>query len=353
MFETNSLYILVIEDNEGDWILIKEYLKEKIEEKFIDHCSTLANAILYLSKKKYDVILLDVSLPDSNGNESVEKVLSYAQDAPVMVLTGYSDKLFAIGTLKSGVQDYLLKDEVTTALLFKSINYSIERNNVKIKIKADEKKRAIEMADAIVSAQQGERSVISSELHDNIIQLLTGCRMFLNVAKKGGDKAPLILEQTDDALKVAIVEIRKLSHALAPPDYTGILFEEALDDLINKFKTSSGVEVFTNWNDIDFSSLSNKITLNIFRIVQEQLNNIINHAQAKKIQISIHLVGSLITLIITDDGIGFNTSMKSKGIGLENIRTRTALFNGEMEIISSPSKGCTLKVKLKNDLIIE
>lgn len=82
----------------------------------------------------------------------------------------------------------------------------------------------------------------------------------------------------------------------------------------------------------------------IFRIVQEQVGNIIKHARAKTIILKLIRDTEKISLTIKDDGIGFDTSLKANGIGLINIRTRSSLFNGEVSIISSPGNGCELIV---------
>ena len=125
-----QLKILVVEDNMGDYFLVHEYLHSNFSNPTITHNELLEDANRSLSSEQFDVILLDLTLPDSNGKESVESVVKMANDAPVIVLTGYSDRQFAMDSLKIGVQDYLIKDEVNAFVLQKSITYSIERNKI-------------------------------------------------------------------------------------------------------------------------------------------------------------------------------------------------------------------------------
>ncbi len=124
-------HILIVEDNPGDFILIKEYLGEEFFEVIIDQAKTFTEAKSKLqSAKRYDTILLDLSLPDANGAYLISEMVRLAQATPIIVLTGYSDKDFSIKTLSLGISDYLLKDELSAAQLYKSITYSIERSRI-------------------------------------------------------------------------------------------------------------------------------------------------------------------------------------------------------------------------------
>ena len=84
----------------------------------------------------------------------------------------------------------------------------------------------------------------------------------------------------------------------------------------------------------------------LFRIIQEQINNIIRHADADKIQISLQSDAEYIILTVADNGKGFDTSNFKKGSGLTNITNRAGLFNGQVEINASPGKGCSLSISI-------
>lgn len=130
-YSSLTRHILIVEDNPGDYILIKEYLKEEFFEVIIDNAKTFTDAKSKLQGKiKYDAILLDLSLPDANGAYLISEMVRLALSAPIIVLTGYSDKDFSIKTLSLGICDYLLKDELTASQLYKSIIYSIERSRI-------------------------------------------------------------------------------------------------------------------------------------------------------------------------------------------------------------------------------
>ena len=134
--------VLVIEDNLGDFILINDYLEEKIGELNIIHTNSFseANKIIEGNTYNFDVILLDLSLPDKNGEELISEIILISAQTPVIVLTGYSDIEYGIKSLTLGVADYLLKDEITAISLYKSILYTIERKRKEIELEESEKR---------------------------------------------------------------------------------------------------------------------------------------------------------------------------------------------------------------------
>ena len=88
--------------------------------------------------------------------------------------------------------------------------------------------------------------------------------------------------------------------------------------------------------------VSDKFKITVFRIVQEQINNILKHAKATRATIKVSQNKKSITLNITDNGIGFDPSIKRKGIGLDNIKSRAVSYKGHTDFISHPGKGCIL-----------
>lgn len=134
--------ILIIEDNLGDFTLVEDYLQEQFSAPKITNAQNFHDAKLLLqdAEVSYDVILLDLSLPDKNGKALVDEILSFSLDCPIIILTGYTDIDFSVKSLSSGITDYLLKDEITSFSLSKSILYSIERKNAYIELEKSEKR---------------------------------------------------------------------------------------------------------------------------------------------------------------------------------------------------------------------
>lgn len=135
-------HILIIEDNLGDYILIEEYLAENILEPNLERVETFHHAkqLLEDKSKKFDLVFLDLSLPDLSGEQLIREVLELTEGIPVVALTGFSDLDFSIKSLSLGISDYLLKDELTPVILYKSIIYAIQRSKFIDDIQKSEKR---------------------------------------------------------------------------------------------------------------------------------------------------------------------------------------------------------------------
>ena len=136
----HSLKILLVEDNKSDAMIIQESINEAARNNMDDvtyeltRKEFLRSAINYLAENKVDVILLDLSLPDSKSQDTVRKMLEKENNTPIVVLTGVEDEAITIQALQSGAQDYLNKNRVDSGLLIRSMKYAIERfNNVREK----------------------------------------------------------------------------------------------------------------------------------------------------------------------------------------------------------------------------
>jgi PAS domain S-box-containing protein len=128
---SENFSVLVIEDNQGDFVLIEDYLLEKFKKINIVHCSDYATSINYLqnSKGKISIILLDLNLPDLGGLELINSIIPYTFKVPIIILTGYSDLGMAKSSLQAGIYDYLVKDEINPDILYKTIVFSLNRSS--------------------------------------------------------------------------------------------------------------------------------------------------------------------------------------------------------------------------------
>lgn len=132
--------ILTVEDNPGDYVLIQEYLEERIELPQVVHAPDFRTAAEKLEQpgNRFDIILLDLTLPDKHGTLLVTEILRRAPDTPVIVLTGNADLTFSVASISLGVSDYLIKDEISPDSLYKSIKYAIERKKVNQRLQESE-----------------------------------------------------------------------------------------------------------------------------------------------------------------------------------------------------------------------
>jgi PAS domain S-box-containing protein len=162
----NSIKVLLIEDNPADARLIKEMLSGSDDTDFIlEVFNRLSKGIEYLKGHRPDVVLLDLMLPDSAGIATFEKLSAHAPYLPVIVLTGIDDEQIAIESLRSGLQDYLVKNKIDGELLTRSIRYSIERKQLEEALR--KAKDSLEMR---VKERTLELSGANKALHDEIVE---------------------------------------------------------------------------------------------------------------------------------------------------------------------------------------
>jgi len=199
-----------------------------------------------------------------------------------------------------------------------------------------------------IQAQEEERKHIGKELHDNINQLMAFAKMMLDTARNSPDIREMCMDKSYEGINMAIEEVRKLSHSLVPPALAGgNSFINAVNDIVASIQLSDKLEITVNIPTNGELILSGeKIELTFYRIIQQQMSNILKYAKATKVSITMQIVNNTYQLVITDNGVGFDTSKKSNGIGLRNIKSRTELHSGTMEVISDPGNGCTLKIEI-------
>ncbi len=132
--------ILLVEDNPGDRRLIREMLAEPSNVTFdVQYADRLQAAIEYLGRNGVEAILLDLGLPDSQGLETLRKVYAQVSELPIVVLTGLNDEMIGVQAVNEGAQDYLIKGQVDTHLLRRTIRYAIERKQ------AEERERRLQL----------------------------------------------------------------------------------------------------------------------------------------------------------------------------------------------------------------
>jgi PAS domain S-box-containing protein len=222
-----------------------------------------------------------------------------------------------------------------------------ERKNSELALKALEDKISDQklqdqkkITQTVIRAQEKERNHLGQELHDNINQILAASKMHLDIAGRDNEEVKRLTQYPKELLNLSINEIRELSRRQVTP-LKDVNLKELLERIIADLQKMGSIQTsFT----FDFTPHlpDDDLKLNIYRIVQEQVNNILKHAGAKKVIISVTAAGNLIHIMIKDDGKGFDTSKARKGIGISNIINRTESFNGTITITSSPGKGCSL-----------
>jgi PAS domain S-box-containing protein len=219
-----------------------------------------------------------------------------------------------------------------------------QQRQLQIQLKAEEQKKKEEIMQAIINAQEKERYEISHELHDNVNQILTTCKLLLEAARREDESK--YLQQAAENLQRAIDELRNISHRLNPATLQYIGLHGAIDDLVTKINNTGKVHIsFTSSLKME-KKIDEEVQLALFRIVQEQMNNILKHSDAYKVSIDLTLDQGRLKLTITDDGKGHDLLIKKQGLGLKNIFNRAEFHKGFAEISSEPGKGFILQVEI-------
>jgi PAS domain S-box-containing protein len=197
---------------------------------------------------------------------------------------------------------------------------------------------------ATLKGQEKERNELGKELHDNINQILAAAKLSLDCSLNGMENNRDFIVSAFTNVKLAMEDIRRFSHRLVSPHFQQSSFGELIQELVFNLQLSEITDIVI---EPGLEKIANPdLKLNLFRIVQEQLNNIVKHAKATSIRLSLGIKKNIIMLTITDNGVGFQKKTKKKGIGIKNIYNRAESFNGTVQIKSSPANGCILQVAI-------
>ncbi|WP_407521086.1 PAS domain S-box protein [Lacibacter sp. MH-610] len=201
---------------------------------------------------------------------------------------------------------------------------------------------------AVMNAQENERQQIGMELHDNVLQIIAASLInidYLQFRNKENTEITSAISEIKKHLNETVDELRRLSHQLTPTISAKQSLSDKIESLIYTIKKTGYIDVAVHIHDFD-PPLSDDIQTGIYRIIQEQLNNIYKHARASAISIDIQKENNNVVLKVTDNGIGFRVETAKNGIGLENIKRRASVLGGEAVIQSSPGMGCKVLVKI-------
>lgn len=195
--------------------------------------------------------------------------------------------------------------------------------------------------DKVDEARANEKIRISKELHDGILGRLFGTRLSLDSFNLSDGKAAIDKRASYiSELKIIEEDIRKVSHDLSTDFVSGSGFMAIISELIEKQTTAYQLEYTFNFtDDIQWGLIPNKVKINIYRIIQESLQNIYKHANAKLVKISFELKNNVICLLVIDDGEGFDVNKSRLGLGIKNIKTRVEEVEGEVQFNSTLNTG--------------
>jgi two-component system sensor histidine kinase UhpB len=196
----------------------------------------------------------------------------------------------------------------------------------------------------MIKTQENERNELGRELHDNINQILAAVKLQLEYSLENYEDEKCTVERCKSNIEEVIREIRNLSHRLILPRFAETSLAAEIQKTIDNILQQQ--PVILELQNLNESLLPDNIKETVYRIIQEQLTNIIRHAKAGQAVITLHNTAATVFLCIEDNGIGFNTKQGRYGVGITNILNRVETFNGSVHILSSPGKGCRLEVSI-------
>lgn len=213
------------------------------------------------------------------------------------------------------------------------------------------KEEELRIARAIADAQEQERRHIGEELHDNVNQILVGSLLTFGLAKDKNterEKVNELIEAGKNHVLHAIEELRKLSHEIAPATFEKKSLKDIFENLLDGINPHHQFNIHFEFDEA-LNSIDDDIQLNLYRILQGQVKNILKHSGANVIEVKLSLAGGIARMRIFDNGRGFDTRKPRKGIGLNNIRNRAESFGGKFQLNSSPGMGCEITVEIPVD----
>jgi signal transduction histidine kinase len=220
---------------------------------------------------------------------------------------------------------------------------------IKLQEKLEEQKKEEQknITAAVLKALENDRAHLGAELHDNINQMLATVTLNLEHSLSNIDVRDELINKSMHNIKHVINEIRKLSRTLIVSDISEIGLKKAINEMIANIVLVKKIKISFYMDYFPEKKIDEDLKIAIYRIIQEQLTNILKHANASSIIIELKKEGNLIILLIDDNGKGFDTRLHRKGVGITNMNSRVSLYDGEIKIDSAPGNGCKLVATFK------
>ncbi len=216
-----------------------------------------------------------------------------------------------------------------------------------------EKEKQLIAFNSLLEGQELERARMAKDLHDGVGGILSSIKLNLSSMKGNviiDESDALVFNKSLNQLDSAISEMRRVAHNMMPEALLKFGLKEALQDYCNSINESNTIQLkFVQVGALGV--IDKAIGVAIYRIVQELISNTIKHAAAKNIIVQLSKNESTLTLVVEDDGIGFdtNTLAANKGTGLQNVRSRVEYLKGIFTIDSQMAKGTTLTIEIPHD----
>ena len=367
----SPIRLLVVEDNEADALLLKHTLAEAKEESFqVVHVETMAEAVRRLARDSFDAIMLDLSLPDSCGVETVAQANAVAPHLPIIVMTGLEDEATAVEAVRRGAQDFLLKGRADGRLLARAIRYAMERKQAEHQLKllnetleqrvaertATATRRAAQLqalAAELTQTEHRERRRLARVLHDHLQQLLYAARLNLETLRHRNPEDPPPAEtvgRIDALLGECLAESRSLTVQLSPPVLDEAGLAAGVEWLGRHMEQTCGLAVEVEV-DPRVEPECEEVRILLFEAARELLFNVVKHAETGRARLTLTMSpDGEVCLTVADEGAGFRPAESTlerataSGFGLFSIRERLELLGGRLQVEAAPGRGTRITV---------
>ena len=323
--------VLLIEDNLGDIVLLKSMLDDAENLFELKIVESLKDSLNTLNKSDFDVIVLDLGLPDSNGFETFIQVHDHSPQIPIIILTGLEDEELGVRAVKKGAQDYLIKAQINTKLLHRSIKYAIQRQ-----------------------ASLKKKDLMIKEIHHRMKNNMQIISSLLSLQGDYVDDLKLlnILKESQTRVRSMSILHEKLYQS---EDEYWINTSDYIHKLVqNLFKTHT-IEggMITPIIDVENVKLNIKTAVPCGLIINELLSNSLKYAfpqeREGEIHISLKAKDNKFKLIISDSGIGLPEDLdfrNTESLGLKLVNSLTNQIDGKIEL--DRSQGTKFKITFAN-----
>ena len=323
------------------------YLQSTLDEKLGQFTSALSNY------KKHNHVR------DSISNQKIAKEVRSLEK---LYETAKKDKEIALQQKQIAEQQGALKKRNTQIVQLLSgllvliilsfltfITY--QRNKVfnEQKLSVVEKEKEAQILRAMVSGEEQERRRIARDLHDGLGANLATVKMRISALRNTipGIQDADSYNKAEELIDAACDNVREISHDMMPGSLSKYGLEVALEDMCDAIQKSNEIDV--SFIPFGLDKIVDEVSeINIYRIVQELLKNVIKHAEAKEVIVQLSLEDDLLHIVVEDDGKGFDMERLNifEGIGIGSIQSRVIYLNGKMDIDSQTNKGCTVNIEI-------
>lgn len=293
-------------------------------------------------------------LNDSILNENIEKNSLLIEKKYAFEEKNDKIKLQELKLQQKNTLNYMLIGSSIAMLLFMFLvyrNYTHKQKMQQLRINELEKEKQLTATEAVLKGEEQERIRLAKDLHDGLGGMLSGIKYSFQTMKQNLIMTPdnqSSFKRSMDMLDSSIKEMRRVAHNMMPASLVKFGLDTAIKDYCNEINTSEVLKI--NYQSMGMNSITidQTTSINIYRIIQELINNIIKHASAKTAIVQLSYTDTILSLTVEDDGKGFNPENLniSKGMGWENIKNRIEFLGGNINVDSEVGKGTSIHIEI-------